>query len=114
VHPAAGQVPNLQLLGGQVIDFVESYLVAARGLALLTTPMTDKELVRRIHETGEKMFYTGEVKRREACVRANYGNAVAYFKERGVIVERDKKLTLAKSADARRIAADIADLLPPT
>ena len=58
------------------------------------------------------MFFTGEVRRREACVRANYANAVSYFKERGILVEKDKKLTLAPGADARRTAAEIADLLP--
>ncbi|MGZ3439481.1 MAG: 1-acyl-sn-glycerol-3-phosphate acyltransferase, partial [Polyangia bacterium] len=112
VHPAPGAAPKLALLAGQMTDFVESYLVAARGLEMLTTPMSDKDLVKRIHDLGEKMFFTGEVRRREACVRANYTNALAYFKERGIVVEKDKKLTLAPGADARRTAAEIADLLP--
>jgi len=73
---------------------------------------SDKDLVRRIHDLGEKMFFTGEVRRREACVRANYANAIAYFKERGLVVEKDKKLELAPAADARRTAAEIAELLP--
>ncbi len=112
VHPAPGAVPELALLAGQVTDFVESYFVAARGLETLTSPTSDKDLVRRIHDLGEKMFFTGEVRRREACVRANYANAVAYFRERGLVVEKDKKLALAAGADARRTAAEIADLLP--
>jgi hypothetical protein len=112
VHPAPGAVPKLGLLAGQVTDFVESYYVAARGLESLSAPTSDKDLVRRIHDLGEKMFFTGEVRRREACVRANYTNAVAYFKERGLLVEKDKKLALASGADARRAAAEIADLLP--
>jgi glycerol-3-phosphate O-acyltransferase len=113
VHPAPGAAPRLALLAGQVTDFVESYLVAARGLEALTAPMSDKDLVKRIHDLGEKMFFTGEVRRREACVRANYTNAVSYFKERGIVVEKDKKLALAPGVDARRTAAEIADLLPP-
>lgn len=114
VHPAPGATPRLALLAGQVTDFVESYLVAARGLELVAaTALSDKDLVRRIHDLGEKMFFTGEVRRREACARANYVNAVAYFKERGLIVDKDKKLALAPGADARRTAAEIADLLPP-
>ncbi|HEY2745753.1 MAG TPA: hypothetical protein VGL86_14055, partial [Polyangia bacterium] len=112
VHPAPGALPKLGLLAGQVTDFVESYLIAARSLETLTSPTSDKDLVRRIHDLGEKMFFTGEVRRREACVRANYANAVAYFKERGLVVEKDKKLTLAAGADARRTVAEIADLLP--
>jgi hypothetical protein len=46
-------------------------------------------------------------------VRANYSNAVAYFKKRGIVVEKDKKLALAPGVDARRTAAEIADLLRP-
>ena len=95
-------------------DFVESYLIAARGLATLTSPTSDKDLLRRIHDLGERMFFTGEVKRREACVRANYSNALAYFKERGLLLEKDKRLALDPRADARRIVADITDLIPPT
>ena len=112
VHPAPGAAPRLALLAGLVTDFVESYFIAARSLETLTSPTSDKDLVRRIHDLGEKMFFTGEVRRREACVRANYQNAVAYFKERGLVVEKDKKLVLAAGTDARRTVAEIADLLP--
>jgi hypothetical protein len=96
-----------------VIDFVESYLIAARALEALSTPTSDKDLVRRIQDLGEKMFFTGEVRRREACLRANYSNAIDYFKERGVLVEKDKKLSLVAGVEARRLATEIADLLPP-
>lgn len=113
VHPAAGAGPRLALLAGQVTDFVESYLIAARGLEAMSAPTSDKDLIRRIHDLGEKMFFTGEVRRREACLRASYVNAIAYFKERGLLVEKDKKLSLAPGADARRAVSEIADLLPP-
>jgi glycerol-3-phosphate O-acyltransferase len=114
VHPAPGATLRLALLAGQVTDFVESYLIAARALESLGAATTDKDLVRRIHDLGEKMFFTGEVRRREACARANYSNAISYFKDRGVIVDKDKKLSLAPGQDARRIATEIADLLPPS
>ncbi len=103
---------KLLLLAGQVRDFVESYLVAARALDGVSAPIAEKDLVKRIHERGEKLFYTGEVRRREACVRANYQNAVAYFVERGVLVEKDRKLELAPGTDVRALAQEIAELLP--
>jgi glycerol-3-phosphate O-acyltransferase len=114
VHAASGQASQLALLAGQVTDFVESYLVAARGLEYLTAPMSDKDFIRRVHDLGEKMFYTGEVRRREACLRANYTNAIFYFRERGLVLERDKKLQLAPHADPKRTLSEIADLLPPS
>src|SRR5581483_9545550 len=107
----ATEPARLALLAGQVRDFVESYSVAARALDGIL-PLAEKDLVRKIHDLGEKLYYTGHVRRREACVRANYQNAVAYFKERGVLVEQDKKLAVASVADARALAAEIAELLP--
>jgi glycerol-3-phosphate O-acyltransferase len=112
IHAIAGQQQRLTLLAGQVWDFVESYLIAARGLELLSAPMIEKDFVKRVHDLGEKMFFTGEVSRREACVRANYANALAYFRERGFVVEKDKKLQLSGKREPRQIADEIADLLP--
>jgi glycerol-3-phosphate O-acyltransferase len=113
VHAAAGQAAQLALLAGQVTDFVESYLIAARGLEYLATPMSEKDFTRRVHDLGEKMFYTGEVRRREACQRANYTNALAYFRERGLVIKKDDKLQLAAGAEWKRTVTEIAELLPP-
>jgi glycerol-3-phosphate O-acyltransferase len=112
VQPAPGAQERLALLGGQVRDFVESYWVVARALESLTAPLADKDLLKRVGELGEKLFFTGEVRRREACVRANYQNAVAYFRERQVLVESEGKLKLAPGADPRALGAEIAGLLP--
>ena len=109
--PASTQ---LAILAGQITDFVESYYIAARALETVTAPVSDKDLVRRVHELGEKMFFTGEVRRREACLRANFTNAIAYFRERGLLVEKDKKLSLGVGVDSRRTATEIEDLLPPS
>jgi glycerol-3-phosphate O-acyltransferase len=100
---------RLQLLAGQVRDFVESYWIVARTLESLTAPLADKELLKRIHELGEKLFFTGEISRREACVRANYQNAVSYFRERKLLIEENGKLRV--SGDAKSVAAEIAALL---
>jgi glycerol-3-phosphate O-acyltransferase len=112
VHPAPGAADRVSLLGGQVRDFVESYWVVARALESLSTPVADRDLMKRVQELGEKLFFTGEVRRREACVRANYQNAAAYFRERKMLVEESGKLKLAPGADARAAAAEIAALLP--
>jgi glycerol-3-phosphate O-acyltransferase len=114
LRAATGAAVKLELLAGQVTDFVESYYIAARGLDVLGTPMSDKDFLRRVHDLGEKMFYTGEVRRREACLRANYSNALAYFRERGVIIKRDDKLQLSPNADLKRTVAEIVELLPAT
>jgi glycerol-3-phosphate O-acyltransferase len=110
----AGHEDELALLAGMVVDFVESYLIAARGLEALTAaPLAEKDLVKKVHDLGEKMFFTGDVHRREACLRANYSNALSYFKERGIVAERDKKLSLTGKRAPKDLAAEIASLLPP-
>jgi glycerol-3-phosphate O-acyltransferase len=117
VHEGAGtlsavRVADLRLLAGQVIDFVEAYRVAALALDAMSAPLAKKELLRRVHELGERMFLTGDLRRREACIDANYANAIAYFIERGWVVEQGDKLQRAPAFDARRVAGEIADLLP--
>ena len=107
----AGAPDKLALLAGQLRDFVEAYWVAARGLETMTAPLATKDLVRRIHDLGEKLFYTGKLERREACTDTNYQNAVAYFVERGILIAEDKRVRLAPSADPKRLATEIADLM---
>ncbi len=109
---SAERTADLRLLAGQVLDFVEAYRVAALALENLTTPLAKKDLLRRVHELGERMFLTGDLRRREACIDANYSNAIAYFVERGWLVEQGDKLQRPASFDARRAAIEIADLLP--
>lgn len=104
---------KLEVLAGLVRDFVESYRVTALALESLSAPLPKRDLVRRVRELGETLFFTGEVRRREACVDANYESAIAYFLERGLLVEEDRKLRLAAGADPQRVAAEIAALVPP-
>ena len=110
----SAQTPELlSLLAGQVIDFGESYWVAARALQDLGgSTTTEKDLLRSVQDLGDKLFYTGEIRRREACVRANYQNAITYFKDRGQLVEENKKLRLAPGIDPKKMAEEIAQLLP--
>jgi glycerol-3-phosphate O-acyltransferase len=111
---------GLVLLAGQVRDFVESYLVVARALAALpadAAPMTERDLVRRIQELGETLFFTGEVRRREACIVNNYKNAIARFVESGLLVStgegRDRRLRPADAARRSATVVELRDLLGP-
>jgi glycerol-3-phosphate O-acyltransferase len=108
----AASFGELQLLAGQVRDFVEAYLLTARALGEATAPLAARDLVKRVHDLGERLFLVGEVRRREACIDTNYQNAIAYFRERGVLVEADGKLQLQRGTDAKRLQAEIAQLLP--
>ena len=108
----AASVGELQLLAGLVRDLVEAYWVAARALETLEAPVARKELVRRIHELGDSLFFTSELTRREACIDANYHNAIAAFVERRILVEEERKVRVAPGADVKALAAEIRALLP--
>jgi glycerol-3-phosphate O-acyltransferase len=96
----------LQLHANAVRNFLESYAIAARGLApLLKGPMERKELVTKSLRLGERMFLEGDIERSEAVSRPMLENAVASFVEQGYLVRRDGKLALADSfASAEALA----------
>ncbi len=79
---------ELQLLALLLHDFVESYWGAARGLeVLLSGPVGRKALMGRMGDSAERMYYRGEISRREACSKTLYYNALSAFLDMGVITE---------------------------
>ena len=100
-------------------NFLESYLVAARGLTLLLKgTLATKDLVRRTLALGDKMYLAGEIERREALSGRCLENALLAFAELGYVTLQDagKKVTLVSSfadTDAvRAIEHGIANFLP--
>jgi glycerol-3-phosphate O-acyltransferase len=103
----AARLAELRLLAGQVRDFVDAYWIVARTLETLTSPIGEKELLRRIRDRGEKLVLTGELPRSEACVDANYQNALALFTERRLLVAEDKRLRLTQNANLRALIEEL-------
>jgi glycerol-3-phosphate O-acyltransferase len=100
-------------------NFLEGYLVAARGLHLLIKgPMTTRDLVRKTLAVGDKMFLAGEIERKEALSGRCIENALLSFADQGYVRTQDagKKIELVSSfADAeavRAIELGIANFLP--
>jgi glycerol-3-phosphate O-acyltransferase len=82
---------HLRLLAGQVADFAEGYLVVVRVVERLQLGalVGDKELLARVGELGERLFLTGAIERREACVSSVYKTAVDWLVAEGrLVVER--------------------------
>jgi glycerol-3-phosphate O-acyltransferase len=88
-------------------NFLEGYRVAARGLThLLKGAQTDKELVKKALALGNRMFYAGEIERREAVSKPLFENAYHSLTDQGYLVRMDGKLELAESfRTARAVAA---------
>ena len=87
--------------------FLESYRVAARGLATLQKgPASQKDLVKRALAAGERMFLAGEIERPEAITRPTIANAYLAFADQGYVSVSQGKIALAESfATAAAVAA---------
>jgi glycerol-3-phosphate O-acyltransferase len=102
---ASGLVPmgddgraQLALYAQLLENFVEGYCIAARGLtALLRGALPSKDVVKRAIVTGERMFLSGELSRREAVSRPLLENAYASFADQGYLERKDGKMMLTAS-----------------
>jgi glycerol-3-phosphate O-acyltransferase len=78
--------------------FLESYRIAARGLAsLLKGNASQKDLVKRAIAAGDRMFLAGEIERREAVSRPTIENAYLAFADQGYISVSQGKIQLTES-----------------
>jgi glycerol-3-phosphate O-acyltransferase len=76
----------LMTYAGLLRNFVESYRVAARGLAGLEKgPLDSKDLVKQTLATGRLMYLSGEVERAEAISKPLLENAFAAFQDLGYV-----------------------------
>ncbi len=94
-------------------NFVEGYVVAARGLeALLKGPLPKKELVARTLKVGQRMSLRGELERTEAVERPILENALEAFVDQGYLVRGDEGYALtpsfANEAGVRAVEARVA------
>jgi glycerol-3-phosphate O-acyltransferase len=96
-------------------NFLESYRIAARGLAaLLKGPLAEKELVKKALLTGRRMYFTGEIERREAVSQPTVTNAVQAFLDHGDLVSSNSKLELSDPTPeaVRAVEARVERYLP--
>jgi len=98
-------------------NFVEGYLVTARGLdALLKGSLAKKELVSRTLKTGQRMVLRGEIERAEAVERPLIENALEAFVDQGYLVRADEGYALTPSfateGGVRAVEGRVAAFLP--
>jgi glycerol-3-phosphate O-acyltransferase len=87
------------LYASMIRNFLESYRVAARALALLLKgPATRRELVRKALALGDRMCLAGEIERREALSTPCIENAFQSLIDQGYLrPEEGRRLSLASS-----------------
>ncbi len=96
------------LYGSLLVNVLEGYRVAARGLTpLLKGSLSSKDLVGKAITTGERMFLAGEITRREAVSRPLFENAYASFVDQGYLAKRTTALELNESYQTPQAVATI-------
>jgi glycerol-3-phosphate O-acyltransferase len=86
----------LMTYAGLLRNFVESYRVAARGLAGLEKgPLDAKDLIKQTLSTGRLMYLSGEVERAEAISKPLLENAFAAFQDLGFVSQAAGQIQLA-------------------
>lgn len=77
---------SLPAFAGLIQNYLESYWIASRGCAYLKNKeRQEKDLLKRIHKLGVKMYKKGEISKTEALSQANYKNALKFLMDYGVI-----------------------------
>jgi glycerol-3-phosphate O-acyltransferase len=85
----------LMTYAGLLRNFVESYRVAARGLAALEKgPLDAKDLLKQTLSTGRLMYLSGEVERAEAISKPLIQNAFAAFQDLGYVTQHAGQMQL--------------------
>jgi glycerol-3-phosphate O-acyltransferase len=98
----------LELYAGMLVNFLEGYRIAARGLTLLLKgPLTEKELVKKSLALGNRMFFAGEIGRREAVSRPILENAFLASVDQGYLSRSEGKLVLSESFQNQKAVATI-------
>ncbi len=99
---------QIELYARLLVNVLEGYRVAARGLApLLRGSAATKDLVGKAITTGEKMFLAGEITRREAVSRPLVENAYVSFVDQGYLARRNQAVELNESYRTAKAVATI-------
>jgi glycerol-3-phosphate O-acyltransferase len=84
--------PWLSFFRGLVLNFFESALTVTLALEdLAARPLPEKEFLKLVRNRGERLYLTGEIRRREAALALNYQNALASLRSRSVVQQEDAK-----------------------
>ncbi|MBW2674347.1 MAG: 1-acyl-sn-glycerol-3-phosphate acyltransferase [Deltaproteobacteria bacterium] len=77
---------SLPPFAGLVQNYLESYWIASRGLTYLKGKgRQKKDLIKKIHKLGVKMYKKGEISKTEALSQSNYKNALKFLLDYGAI-----------------------------
>ncbi len=103
---------NLMPFASLISNYIESYWITIRGCSYLKNrERREKDLIRKIHKLGIKMYKKGEVSKAEALSQSNYRNALDFLTDAEVVTmsykndEGEKKKKKKAKEGAEKILA---------
>jgi glycerol-3-phosphate O-acyltransferase len=80
---------HLAFFRALLLNFLESIWIVLTSLEdLLAKPLPEKDFLKQIQLRGERLYLTGEVRRKEACVVLTYQNVIALLQDRKIITSQ--------------------------
>ncbi|MCK9230301.1 MAG: 1-acyl-sn-glycerol-3-phosphate acyltransferase [Syntrophales bacterium] len=77
---------SLAPFAGLIQNYIESYWIVLRGSSYLKNKeRSDRDLLRKTHKLGMKMYKKGEIAREEALSPPNYQGALRFLNDAGVV-----------------------------
>lgn len=85
----------LAMLSAIIVNYIEGYRIAARALsAVLESALSEREYVKRALTIGQRMYFAGELTRREATSKPIILNALLAFAANKVVVLQSEQVAL--------------------
>jgi glycerol-3-phosphate O-acyltransferase len=85
----------LMVLSAIIVNYLEGYRIAARALsAVIGSSLSERDFVKRALVVGQRMFFAGEITRREAASKPIILNALLAFAANKFVVLQSEQVTL--------------------
>lgn len=85
----------LTMLSAITVNYIEGYRITARALsAVLEVPLAEREFVKRALTIGQRMYFAGEVTRREATSKPIILNALLAFATGKIVTLQSEQVAL--------------------
>jgi len=98
---------NLVPFAGLIHNYIESYWIAMRSSSQLKDKKRrEKDLVKRIHKLGTKMYKKGEISKAEALSGLNFQNAIKFLTDAEILSVTNDKDDRKKEAKTFSLTED--------
>lgn len=102
----------LTMLSGIIVNFLEGYRVAARALTVVVdAPLSEREFIKRALSIGQRMYFAGEITRREATSKPIVQNALLAFSVRKILTLQSERISLEPDCRSQSAVDALEDSL---